>query len=71
MESDVYPTQKRGVPAYQGKNYHELLAYVDSVANVYLDNLWWHIVYGTWLIATYPLGPKHKSHGILISLIFS
>lgn len=51
MESDVYPTQKRGVPAYQGKNYHELLAYVDSVANVYLDNLWWHIVYGTCILA--------------------
>ena len=34
MESDIYPTQKRGVITSKGKN-HELLAYVDPLANVY------------------------------------
>lgn len=37
IESSIYPTPKNGVPTNQDKN-HELLSFVDPLANFYLSN---------------------------------
>ena len=68
MKFGVYPTPKKGVLTCQGEN-HELLAYMDPLANVYLKMVTHNLCdMGNRHLSTIA---KHKSHEILSSLNFS